>query len=404
MPTIKKFIVRESEIIFLSLLLILIFYSTSTVRVLAPVLDNTIVYYFRTAEEFVILFIVLSCLYFNKSIRLKSYVPFIITMVYFGIITIYLDQDQDYFKASYFWFLHYIAAINILPKIDNRKLFYFLLIYTSILAVFYYLFVSSSAQILDYGVGANRGNAEEAGMVINANTVSSMMVGLTLIINILKHYIVLKKREIVSIYALNIFIFLIILVNASVSSFIFFSIFLSWDLYRSFGKKAIILISAIIAIPILVLSTNVEINVISRLLSRNYFEDTRIINMTSSLSFFINNPYFGVGLDNLSSYQWYEFRTIDHNFYTKLLGSHGIVGFCIFMNYFYSLLSHRYTHFSGLRSLQLFFVYFILFAPPGPCMVLVASFIYYFDTQFYPNKKLNRPINMVVKSESYLKT
>ena len=194
MPTIKKFIVRESEIIFLSLLLILIFYSTSTVRVLAPVLDNTIVYYFRTAEEFVILFIVLSCLYFNKSIRLKSYVPFIITMVYFGIITIYLDQDQDYFKASYFWFLHYIAAINILPKIDNRKLFYFLLIYTSILAVFYYLFVSSSAQILDYGVGANRGNAEEAGMAINANTVSSMMVGLTLIINILKNYIVLKKR------------------------------------------------------------------------------------------------------------------------------------------------------------------------------------------------------------------
>ena len=89
---------------------------------------------------------------------------------------------------------------------------------------------------------------------------------------------------------------------------------MSWDLYRSFGKKAIILISAIIAIPILVLSTNVEINVISRLLSRNYFEDTRIINMTSSLSFFINNPYFGVGLDNLSSYQWYEFRTIDHNY------------------------------------------------------------------------------------------
>ena len=104
------------------------------------------------------------------------------------------------------------------------------------------------------------------------------------------------------------------------------------------------------------------------------------------------------------SMNWESFRTIDHNFYTKLLGSHGIVGFCIFMNYFYSLLSHRYTHFSGLRFLQLFFVYFILFAPPGPCMVLVASFIYYFDTQFYPNKKLNRPINMVVKSESYLKT
>ncbi len=404
METKLKIYHQSSQIIYFSLFLALIFYSTATVRVLAPVLDNSIVYNFRIVEEFVISFLVIACLYFNQSIRLKSYIPFLITISYFGLITIYFDQDQDYFKASYFWFLHYIAAINIIPKLDKRKLFYFLISYTFLIAVFYYIFVSSSAQILNYGMGANRGNAEEAGMAINSNTVSSMLVGLTLIINILKYSIPINSLEKCCIYFLNLFIFLIILVNASVSSFLFFSSFIIWDLYKSFGKKILILIALISVIPLTILSSNVEINVVTRLLTRNYFEDTRILNMTSSLLFFIDNPFFGIGLDNLSQYQWYQFRTIDHNFYTKLLASHGIVGFFIFMNYFYSLISYRYTKFRGLRFLQVFFLYFILFAPPGPCMILIASFIYYFDTSFYPNKRVGSPVYMMIKDESYSKT
>jgi len=399
-----KIFTRDSQIIYFSLLLVLIFYSTATVRVLAPIIDNSIVYSLRVVEEFIILSLVIICLYLNQTIRLKSYVPFLITIFYFGVITIYLDQDQDYFKAAYFWFLHYIAAINILPKLDKRKLLYFLISYTFLIAIFYYMFVSSNAQILNYGMGANRGNAEEAGMAINSNTVSSMLVGLTLIINILKNMVPINLREKSGIYFLNLFIFLIILVNASVSSFLFLTSFMIWDLYKSFGKKAVYFVAVASIIPIIILSSNIEINVVTRLLTRNYFEDTRILNMTSSLSFFVNNPFFGIGLDNLSQYQWYQFRTIDHNFYTKLLGAHGFVGFIIFMNYFYSLLSHRYTRFTGLRFLQLFFIYFILFAPPGPCMILIASFIYYFDTSFYPNKRVGSPVYMMIKDESYLKT
>ncbi len=368
--------------IYTFLFVLSLIYSTLLIRIMNPLVNNEhLTYSLLVIEEYVLLFILLVCYFLRNSIKIPDITMTVLVIAYM-YFSAWIKHDADiyYLKLSIFFFLHYLVYINIFERLDKRIVFYILMLYGFLISIFYINLMYSNVNIIAStevaGHLGKRGSSEEFGMLTNVNNISMILVGISTLLVVIKHNFEISKKMILLSLILHLTVLLVLIINATVSAILFFISLLIYDLYKMYGFSSFAVLLLIISV-IGYFGFNISNLLIFQRAESGATFDIRIINMMQSLDIFKNNPFFGIGHSLIAEIETGLVYSTDHNFYTKLLGAEGMIGFLLYGCFFYNFLRSRRVYFKGLNLLRFYFLFFLIFTPAGcSVMMIVAALIY----------------------------
>ena len=378
---------RQANLIHALLLAILLIYATGVIRIVVPLIgDLAIVYRLRVIEEYVVLLIISIYVILNRSLILTNITPTMFLMAYFIFASLANGGRESLFiKFIIFWYIHYIAFINIMRRLDKRVIFFMFLVFGIFISCVFLGIGSRSQEIMDPLVRSGRRfAAEQAGMQMNVNTVSMLVVGISTILVVMKQNLVISKRVLFLLCIYHVIVLAVLFVNCSIGAFLFFILVLGYDAYKTWRLRGLLVVSMIcIAVFSATKKHKSNMTLYNRLTTMGSIE-LRIVTMKRSISLFKDNPAFGIGHSRHAGLQEAEMDCIDHNFYTKLLASEGIFGFCAFICFAYTFLRSRGKSFAGIYLLRSYWLFFLTFVPSVILEVYTATLI----------SELSRPCNV----------
>ena len=278
--------------------------------------------------------------------------------------------------------LFYTVGINVVTYLKPNHFFYILTLVGIISALTFLINIERSFS--EYIVESMRIHAEGEGINMNANNIALIMVSITTAVTVLRDNMSYIKYSDFLITTLYVAVAFVILITSTRSAGIFYLILIAYNLSK-IGYMKLFLFLFLFLFLLLILTTiwfneNTlisDLNILDRTINSNYQSSERFMATYSSLSIFSDQPLFGVSADELSLVQMDKIGAIDHNFYAKLLGSNGLIGFFFVMLFFNSITTKFSKNVNGFYLLKAYFFYSLIFTPQGPGMILIAVVIYY---------------------------
>lgn len=378
--TLRRKTSIQAKTIYASLLTMLLVYGCGIIPLIAPIVAEKTIYRLRVIEEYVLLFIILFCFLLRRSLVLRNVIPSMIAMAYFLLALLVNGEYELYYvKIIIFYNLHYIAFATILRRLDKKVVFTAFLIFGLFASIFFLCLVSLHQSVMD--VTLPRVVTERLGFAMNVNTISILFVSISALLVAMKQNLVISKRIRFFFYAYHFMVLSVLFLSASIAAFCFFVLAVGYDLYRVFnirrlaGLIVVLLICASVFGP---LAGYISSSTLLKRMSIGATYQIRVSQMKRSISIFEDNPIFGVGRSRLVALEVSEIGSVDHNFFTGLLGSQGILGVCVFVYFLFSFLGSHGKTFPGIYLLRFCALYFFFFAPSGGLVpyaaVLIAEF------------------------------
>ena len=361
-------------IYFLTSALTLVFIS-QTYRIILK--DSDFLMLLRFTEDYLLLGALFFILIIKGRLKLYNLKSFLLLFVYLCISYLFVISDFDLIRRFTIIMLWYTIAINVVIYIKPKHFFYII----AFMGIFSAgtMLMNIEQTISDYVIQQNRLHAEGEGMDMNINNISLILVSLTAIASVIYKNISEIKFGKILMFALYLSVLGIILIGSTRSALIFYVLIAIYFFHNLPTRYIIIpLLLFLIFISTLIIFSD-ELVIISRFVQYDYATSGRSLALLDSLTNFSNNPFFGIGEIKQENMQLQQIGDPDHNFFTRLLGSNGIIGFAFIVNFLIGLIIPEYKnkHINGLFLLQLFFVYSLIFSPGGPGIIIIASSIFY---------------------------
>jgi hypothetical protein len=280
--------------------------------------------------------------------------------------------------------LFYTVGINVVTYLKPNHFFYILTLVGIITALTFLINLDRSFS--GYIVDSMRVHAEGEGINMNANNIALIMVSITTAVTVLRDNMSYVKYSDFLITTLYVIVAFVILITTTRSAGIFYLILIAYNLSKKGYMELMLFLFLFLFLFLLLILTTIwfnentlisDLNILDRLINSNYQSSERIMAIYYSLSIFSDQPLFGASVDELSLVQMDKIGAIDHNFYTKLLGSNGLIGFFFVMLFFNSITTKFSKNVNGFYLLKAYFFYSLIFTPQGPGMILIAVVIYY---------------------------
>ncbi len=357
--------------------------------------SSDLLFFLRTSEDYFLILALFFLIFTKGKLILHNLIPFML-VAFLGCIILINKNDSDFLKSFTLFMLWYTVTINAILKFNPETLFR---IVCSIGIISSLLMILNTEQfLLHYISSGRRIHTEGEGLEMNINNISLTLTTLCVIAS------VIERKYLQSLFSSTLINILLLVtaiplaIGQTRSALIIYFLVIAYRLfYSSFRTKIVtILLLIVMGISIAVYFNQFgsilnQVLVIGRVLESKYLTSQRVLSIFSSLDIFSTYPTFGFGSENLLKRQVLEFGAIDHNYYTKLLGSYGLMGFIPAMIFFYGLLRKKYKSVNGILFLQVVFLYNYIFIPSGAASVLIASFVFYINKNEHLNylKKLS---------------
>ena len=248
-----------------------------------------------------------------------------------------------------------------------------------------------------YIIEDRRYHSEGEGGDININNICLILVSFAAVASVLKKNIEHMRYSNILIVSLYLSVGVVLLIGATRSALIFFLVLIFYNFFNSYTrvmfKVMFVLILFLIIFSFGIAQFGLDFVFLKRFLDYDYLSSQRTLMSINSLSMFVDHPIFGVGMKNFTIQQSLQFDSQDHNFYTKLLGSNGIIGFLLVMLFYIGLTKTVAQKIQGIYILKGLFFYIFIFIPAGPGTLIIAATIHYLsDLQVKKSLQRSRKI------------
>jgi len=329
----------------------------------------------RVTEDYALICLLFISMMLRGSLRINNFIPFALLFAYLCLNYLIVISDFDLVRRFIIIMLWYTIAINILTKIKIEYFFYvvcFLGIFSAGMMI-----INVEQTIAMYVLESQRIHSEGEGMDLNINNITLILVALTAVATVLKSNVQYIRYGKLLILTLYLSVAIIILIGATRSALLFYLILVFYSLFKMSAKLIIIpFLFIVIAISGSILFIG-ELVVVSRIIDFDFQSSGRILAMRDSISNFVNYPLFGVGELYQETKQIQRIGDPDHNFYSRLLGSNGLIGFIFVTLFLYGMTRTLSKGIKGMFILKGFFFFTFFFTPAGPGALVAASTIYY---------------------------
>ena len=373
----RNSLLKNTQIFYLILSVLTILYITQSYRIFLKAAD--LVYLLRVTEDYVLLCIFLIFIIYHNQIKFRALAPFVLLFSYASIYYI-LTYEFDFIRGFTLIMLFYTVGINVVTYLKPNHFFYILTLVGIISALTFLINIERSFS--EYIVESMRIHAEGEGINMNANNIALIMVSITTAVTVLRDNMSYIKYSDFLITTLYVAVAFVILITSTRSAGIFYLILIAYNLSKIGYMKLFLFLFLFLLLILTTIWFNEntlisDLNILDRTINSNYQSSERFMATYSSLSIFSDQPLFGVSADELSLVQMDKIGAIDHNFYAKLLGSNGLIGFFFVMLFFNSITTKFSKNVNGFYLLKAYFFYSLIFTPQGPGMILIAVVIYY---------------------------
>lgn len=352
---------------------ITILYVTQAYRIFLSSSDFLLL--IRFTEDYVLLSLLFITLILKGNIQINNIIPFCLLFLYLGFNYLYVVSDFGLVRRFLIIMLWYTIAINIIAFIRINHFFY-LISFVSIICAGSLLF-NIEATIATYVIENQRLHTEGEGLDLNINNINLILVSMCAIATILNKNAQYIKYGNYLLFTLYILTGSILLIGATRSASLFYILIVAYYLFTTYAKLIIVPTFLILFFSFGSLLFFQELVLIQRFVEFDAQTSGRYLAMINSLTNFSNAPFFGVGEFYQETIQMRTIGDPDHNFFTRLLGSNGLVGFTFIVLFLWGLVNMSATHLKGLVVLKGFFFFSYLFAPAGPGALMSAITIYY---------------------------
>ena len=228
---------------------------------------------------------------------------------------------------------------------------------------------------------------------LNINNISLILVSLAAVTSVLKKNMEYLRYSNILMVSLFLSVGVVLLIGATRSAIVFYLLLIFYNVFnistRAMFKVMFTSILLLAGFSFSIVQFGEDFVFLGRFLDYDYRGSQRMIMSINSLSVFSENPMFGFGGENLIALQSQKFDSQDHNLYTKLLGSKGIIGFLFVMLFYIGLTKTIAQKLPGIYILRGLFFYIFIFSPAGPGTVVIAAVIHYLS-DLQSNKNLER--------------
>jgi len=386
-----KSINRESIIvnyIYLLMCITTIVYTSQAYRIFLKSSDSLL--FLRITEDYVLI-----CLFFLTAIMrgkilFQNLVPFVIIFAYSSIIFM-LDFDFMFIRRFIITMLWYTVAINALAMLKPEVIFRILCAVGIFSAIS--MLLDTEKTLFAYIIEDRRYHSEGEGGDLNINNISLILVSLAAVTSVLKKNMEYLRYSNILMVSLFLSVGVVLLIGATRSAIVFYLLLIFYNVFnistRAMFKVMFTSILLLAGFSFSIVQFGEDFVFLGRFLDYDYRGSQRMIMSINSLSVFSENPMFGFGGENLIALQSQKFDSQDHNLYTKLLGSKGIIGFLFVMLFYIGLTKTIAQKLPGIYILRGLFFYIFIFSPAGPGTVVIAAVIHYLS-DLQSNKNLER--------------
>lgn len=335
--------------------------------------SSDLLYALRISEDFFLIVIMLCVTALSRKVQLRNLAPFAILLIYSCLVSI-TENNLNFFRRYVIMMFWYIAAINAISLVNIRFIHASICIIGIFSAVA--MIVDTERTIFSYLLEGNRMHAEGEGIDMNINNIALILTSYVTCASVIGKNITTNHVSKILVNTLFLSVAIVLLVASTRSALLFFTVILIYHFFKP-SIKSLLFLAAVLVLSVIFLSPFYEQLVfIDRTVNQDILSSERIRSTIHSIKVFSESPVSGVGEARLLEGQITEVGSTDHNFYTKLLGSNGIIGFFAVMIFFCGLIGWNYKNLQGLFLLQGLFFYVYVFAPAGPGSVLIAATIF----------------------------
>ncbi len=336
--------------------------------------SSDFLYSLRVLEDYFLIVIFFLLVVINGRVQLRNLIPFALLFSY-ACLNFMVDFDVEFSRRYVLVMFWYIVAINAVSGIKPSTLLATICTIGIFSAIT--MLVDTERTLISYLLEGNRIHAEGEGIDMNINNIALILV------SFLASALVLEKNigyDRFARFLVNLLFFsagIVLLIASTRSALLFYLLLVLYRFFSPSFKSILILLASIVFIGVILSPFYDQLVFINRTMNQDLLGSERILSLFNSLEVFSYNPFIGVGEIELLEIQMVEIGSTDHNFYTKLLGSNGIIGFVAVMIFFCGLIKGYSKTINGLLVLQILFCYSFVFSPAGPGSILIAMTIFY---------------------------
>lgn len=382
---------RESifvNYIYLLMCITTIVYTSQAYRIFLKSSDSLL--FLRITEDYVLICLFFIIVIMRGKIIFQNLVPFVIIFAYCSIIFM-LDFDFAFIRRFIITMLWYTVAINALTMLKPEVIFRIICVVGIFSALS--MLLDTEKALLAYMFENQRYHSEGEGGDININNICLILVSFVAVTSVLKKNMEYLRDSNILMISLFLSVGVVLLIGATRSAIAFYLVLIFYNVFKISTRamfKAMFISTLLFAgFSFAIVQFGEDLIFVKRFLDYDYRSSQRILMSMNSLSVFSENPIFGFGEENLAALQMQKFNSQDHNLYTKILGSNGVIGF-IFVMFFYICLTKMISQkVEGIYILKGLFFYIFIFTPAGPGTLTIAAVIHYL-TDLQANKSLRR--------------
>ncbi len=338
--------------------------------------SSDFLYSVRVSEDYLLIFILLLLIGIKGKIQFRNLLPFSLLFLY-AALNFMFDFDTEFLRRYLIMMFWYVVAINVASGIRPLTMLSIICAVGIFSAIS--MLVDTERTLISYIIEGTRIHAEGEGIDMNINNIALILISFIACAVVLEKNIEHVRFGSVLVFLLFCSAGIIIFIASTRSAILFYLILLLYKYFKPTFKSILLLFVSICFIGISLSPFFDQLILIDRTLNQDYLDSERILSMMSSLKAFSTSPFTGIGEVNLLEQQMMYIGSTDHNFYTKLLGSNGIIGFVAVIIFFCGLIWGNYKNIYGLTVLQSLFCYTFFFSPSGPGALLIATTIFYVD-------------------------
>ncbi|MDB4229120.1 O-antigen ligase family protein [Paracoccaceae bacterium] len=302
-----------------------------------------------------------------------------------------VDFDFMFIRRFVLTMLWYTVAINGIVMIKPEVIFRILCAVGIFSAIS--MLADTEKTLFSYIFEDRRYHSEGEGGDLNINNITLILVSLAATASVLKKNIGYMRYSNALMVSLFLSVGLVLLIGSTRSAIAFYLLLIFYNFYnirsKAMFKAMFVLILFLVGFSFSVIQFGDDFLFVGRFLDNNYMSSQRTLMSLSSLSVFADNPIFGFGGIDLVALQSDKFYSQDHNFYTKMLGSKGVIGFLFVMLFYIGMTKSVARKIPGIYILKGLFFYIFIFSPAGPGTLIIAALIHYLS-DLQVNRSLKR--------------
>lgn len=330
--------------------------------------------FLRVSEDYFLIVMFFLLVVINGRVQLRNLIPFTLLFSY-ACLNYMVNFDFEFLRRYVLIMFWYIVAINAVSGIKVSTL----LVTICTIGIFsaITILVGTEKALISYILEVRRIDGEAELIDININNISLILVSFLASTLVLEKNIGYDRFARFLVYLLFFSVGIVLLITSTRSAILFYFLLVLYKFFKPSFRSILKLLASTVFIGVVLLLFFDQLIFIDRFINQDLLGSQRILMLFNSLKVFSYNPFIGVGEIELLELQMAEFGSTDHNLYTKLLGSNGIIGFVSVMIFFGGLIKWYSKTINGLLVLQILFCYLFVFAPAGPGCILIAMTIFY---------------------------